>query len=128
MGKFNVGDKVYHIRSGMGKIIEVGINGTYPVIVDVDATCMSFTVDGKYHNGDLNPTLLTLDEARAKGYDVPEEPKPKVKMYLYAFKKSVGSSWYVSSNLYKDDAEFKGTTGYKTFQRLNNTMIEVDDV
>lgn len=54
-------------------------------------------------------------------------PKPKVKLYQYAWKNSK-KDWCVSTGLYIDDKEFGLQNPVATtFKRLDHTMIEVDD-
>jgi hypothetical protein len=52
-------------------------------------------------------------------------PKPKVKLYKYAFRRI--SIWIESGQYYKDDADFLSAVSAKAFLRLDKTMIEVDD-
>ncbi len=68
MGKFNDGDMVYSIQDGVVVVDEVRSIHPYPVRVrDTD-----YTACGRLFHSDVNPVLLTLAEARAKGYDVPK--------------------------------------------------------
>ena len=80
MSKFKVGNAVYGITEGLGTITNTHKQGNYPIRVEFGENgekVQFFTAEGKNNVGDLNPTLLTLEEAQAKGYDV---PKQKVKM------------------------------------------------
>lgn len=81
MEKFKVGQKVYCIRYGLGEvIISADASEEYPIYVLFSGNKRdSFTTDGKPFGNYLNPTLLTLEEARAKGYDVPKQKIVKEK-------------------------------------------------
>jgi hypothetical protein len=81
MGKFEVGQKVYHVLWGLCEIVIIfgdvlrfrSLRGTEDG---------ALRLDGKERSRDVNPILLTLDEARAKGYDVPKVVvKKTVRMY-----------------------------------------------
>lgn len=73
MSKFKVGDRVFHVGHGIGVVY--GISETkFPIGVSFDSGfASSFTRDGFYHEPHTIPQLLTLEEAKAKGYDVPEQ-------------------------------------------------------
>ena len=73
--KVEVGQKVYSILHGLGVIAEVYAYPAKVGLVSVqfkDIQCDYWT-SGKWNARDANPTLLTLEEARAKGYDVPTQ-------------------------------------------------------
>lgn len=71
MSKFKVGDRVYDVRKGLCTIavINTDCGSTYPIMTTAGD---GFTLDGRWDRRDANPTLLTAEEARAKGYDVPK--------------------------------------------------------
>lgn len=76
MSKFKFGEKVYCIRNGIGtvrKVSSVAIEYAVEVTYSESKGWGSFTYDGRENIKDKNPTLLTLSEARNKGYDVPKE-------------------------------------------------------
>jgi hypothetical protein len=75
MTKFKVGDKVYDIVYGLStvKAVDSKIIFPYPILLHNGRI---YTSEGRDSEDAINPTLLTLDEARAKGYEV---PKQKVK-------------------------------------------------
>jgi len=53
------------------------------------------------------------------------EPKPKVKLYRYAYVTNAGR-WQDAMYYFKDDEDFKAKTHLTAdFMRLDNTMIEV---
>lgn len=80
MSKFKVGQKVYCIHNGMGTVTYIDVDLDYPVEVDFDkGVSNTYTADGKRSKCDINPTLLTLEEACAKGYDVPKQKIVKEK-------------------------------------------------
>ena len=55
--EFKVGDKVFDILFGWGKV--VGIHGLeiYGVMVRFEKTTLAFTFEGKYLNNSITPTL-----------------------------------------------------------------------
>lgn len=77
VSKFKVGDTVYSIRYGTG-VVEVVLGDAYPIhkiFVQFQSGLESFTEDGKEYKNDVNPTLMTLEQAWAKAYDVPKEKR-----------------------------------------------------
>lgn len=76
--KFKVGDKVYDIQDGMGIIHKNNDCDGHPhrVWFSPDFS-REYTNQGRRYSTDINPTLLTVAEARAKGYDVPKVKKVK---------------------------------------------------
>lgn len=83
MSKFKVGQKVYSIRHGLGLILQIqypSMSGTYIRAEFPEIDLQEFCIDGKVYSTDINPTLLTLEEARAKGYDVPKQKTLKEKV------------------------------------------------
>lgn len=98
MEKFKVGQKVYCIRRGLGEI------SLFPVYKNKDITCVrvsfperdsaEFNLDGTLYDTDVNPTLLTLEEARAKGYAVPKQKIVKeIEVYLNHYKDGQGYTY-----------------------------------
>lgn len=79
MSKFKVGQKVYCILYGVGAVKELRESRSYPVIIETNCGLVDYTAEGKYNSNAVNPTLLTLEEARAKGYDVPKQKIVKEK-------------------------------------------------
>lgn len=78
--KFKVEQKVYCIRRGAGKVTCISSDMDDPYVqVDFVGSRYSYYPDGKYSSHDTNPTLLTLEDARAKGYDVPKQKIVKEK-------------------------------------------------
>lgn len=105
MSKFKVGDKVYSIFSGIGHV---------DVIYDEDesiddrlvelANGELYTKCGRaFCEDDLNPTLLTLEEARAKGYYVPPEEPKKKQVYQWAYRSKVTGHWLTSGRLMTEE-------------------------
>jgi hypothetical protein len=73
MGKFNVGDRVYHPRHGIGSVLSnQGIPYPIKVVFDDSGLIEHYERDGRKREYDVNPILLTIEESRAKGYDVPK--------------------------------------------------------
>lgn len=57
---FNVGDKVTDLIRGKGTVINVNSNENvvYPIGVDFNGSCISYTRKGKYLENDYMPTLI----------------------------------------------------------------------
>lgn len=82
MSKFKVGQKVYCIRRGLGEVYgkDRYLAGDVVFLIKFpEKDNCEYTFEGKLYHSDLNPTLLTLEEARAKGYDVPKQKIVKEK-------------------------------------------------
>jgi hypothetical protein len=75
--KFKLGDKFYSILYGLGNVVEINLESQHPILVKCGDLYSSYTLEGKSLINNVNPTLLTLDEARAKGYDVPKQKVTK---------------------------------------------------
>ena len=77
--KFKVGDRVYDIRFGIGKVVTYRDKETsYPFDVEfIGEASQLYTACGRFSLSNVNPTLLTLADARSKGYDVPKEKVKK---------------------------------------------------
>ena len=76
--KFNVGDKVYDILRGVGKVTEIDSEttaecGVVEVTFKLKKLPETYSQKGFWDDFHINPSLLTISEARAKGYDVPRE-------------------------------------------------------
>ena len=110
--KFNVGDKVYDILLGIGSVTCTDEDGSFVIDVLFLDRHECFTSEGRVGRADLNPTLLTLPEARAKGYDVPKETVKKTEIqYCLVFRNGVISGQRFRSRvLAKDYARNQPTT------------------
>lgn len=87
MIKFNLGDTVYCIQNGLGKVVSpdgtLRSRGLGHVYVQFKSYTRVYYDDGKATFNSVNPILLTLEEARAKGYDIPKtKVKKTVNYYL----------------------------------------------
>lgn len=77
--KARIGDKVWSVRKGWGKIILTVADEYYPIIVRYeDAVREAYTKDGKLMIGDRYPTLF-WDEIKFK---IPEQPKRRLKKWI----------------------------------------------
>jgi hypothetical protein len=88
MGKFNVGDRVFDLQYGVGEVIRIAeytegqcrvrrersVKVRFGLCMEIDYTSV-----GKHYDYELNPILWTVEEAIAKGYDVPKSKKKVVK-------------------------------------------------
>ena len=75
--KFNVGDRVYDICRGIGVVTSVEPEDPYPLEVIIGGRRRFYTAEGKYDTSHTGPVLLTVPEARVKGYGVPREKVKK---------------------------------------------------
>lgn len=73
-----VGDRVWSIRFGWGKITEVLPRELYSIVAGFNNTSSSFTFDGKYDSTDINPELFWNE------FKIPPEafvkPQPKLEV------------------------------------------------
>ena len=74
MSKFRLGDDVYDFRFGVGSVVSENFSPSYPIGAEFGMTNRSYLANGLEYTFHKNPSLLTLPEAREKGYDVPKEP------------------------------------------------------
>lgn len=79
--KFSVGDQVFHMGYGVGEVTEISDERfeAYPITVEFtelkEDPIRSFTLDGRYEECELVPTLLNLGTALMLGLvkDVPRK-------------------------------------------------------
>jgi hypothetical protein len=72
-----VGDRVWHITKGFGKIVEIFPEATFPITVEFHGISrINFRYDGKQLRKDLNPTLF-WDKIK---FDIPKMPLPKLEV------------------------------------------------
>lgn len=71
-----VGDYVWDSRKGWGIVVATEHDAHYPIIVDFEGDYDSYTLDGYYSEGDVNPTLF-WDEIEIKA---PPKPLPKLEV------------------------------------------------
>ena len=110
VSKFKVGQKVYHIMYGMG-IVKRRNNNNYPIsgYFENSEECQYFSEEGKSEKEDINPILLTLEEARAKGYDVPKQKIVKEKVvYINLYGQEERSYVHSTEELAKANARVHG--------------------
>lgn len=73
-----VGDKVWHITRGKGKITNIIFSERWPIEVKFKNGISIYTFEGKDLEKDINPSLF-WDEIE---FDIPTKPKRKVKRYI----------------------------------------------
>lgn len=71
-----VGDKVWSIRHGWMKILDIQPCERYPIKVGFDAPVSTFTFEGKVMAEDLNSSLF-WDEIK---FEIPPKPLPKLEV------------------------------------------------
>lgn len=111
--KVKIGDKVFDILKGWGKVSSITFHPQFPIAVDFEYSSeCSYTLEGKYLLQD-NQRRLYWDEPK---FVIPKKPKPKVNKYLVVFRSSLG--YGISSNYYKDKEDFVSKMGNLTFVHL----------
>ena len=78
MKDFKIGDDVFDIRYGKGKVIEIADLDIYPIRCLFDSNMdgtQYYTHDGKDDDSDLNSILIHLDRAIELGFCKPEPYK-----------------------------------------------------
>lgn len=125
MSRFKVGDRVFHVGSGNGRVARINpsVGALYPVEVHFDDSnlkWMLFTMDGKYDINHIVPQLLTVQDAREKGYDVPKQKVTKTIETTVYVDKTTGtrvstnaSSWVLGRRM-SDIVTVKMTGTYET--------------
>jgi hypothetical protein len=128
--KFKVGDKVYDIQFGFGWVDEYRGTDTclYPIEVSfplLTGDVRTYTPCGRLGKIHANPTLLTLAEARSKGYDVLKEKvkKAQVKYYLVFASGEFGSDRFMS----KTAAEFAARLSYDQVTGVGKVTYEWEE-
>jgi hypothetical protein len=89
--KFSEGDKVFNVRFGWGKVVVVDWSnsgsevfaGNFEASNEEEEWDGHFTVDGKIDANDKFPSLLTKEEAVAKGYPPPPKNKTKIELDVW---------------------------------------------
>jgi hypothetical protein len=88
MSKFQVGDRVFHVGWGVGMVFQVDDSQPHSdralsvgfFAPNSGKPCtVFFTLDGRFFLFHTIPQILTLEEARVKGYEI---PKVKVKKII----------------------------------------------
>ena len=83
--KFSVGDTVYCIMHGLG-YVNYSHPGRNQQLFVVFETCDdTYTLEGKRNRKNAHPILLTLEEARAKGYHTPKQKKSKTISVIFNY-------------------------------------------
>lgn len=97
-------------------VLEERHSDNYPLQLVIAGHPLTFTRDGKYGMAVKEPMLQLV-----------ERPKKKVKKYRYAY--VVKSELVESKDYYIDNEDFleRSGSGWKEFQRLDFTEIEVEE-
>lgn len=79
--KFKVGQIAYHVIDGLVKVDKITDTGfVYSYAYKNDKVHVLH--DGRWSSNDLNPTVITLEEARARGFYVPKRKETRtIKSY-----------------------------------------------
>lgn len=107
-----VGDKVWSVRKGWGKVVDVDTSETYSVKVEFAKIwpMLSYTIDGKYSKTDMYRELF-WNEVK---FEIPERPKRKVMVTKWLNVYRDGKCYITyTDELYddKDTADSVGQTG-----------------
>lgn len=98
---FSVCDKVFDLRMGFGSVQKAKDTCVFHAIeVLFGDFTMTYYPDGRHELDDKYPTLLTLEQAKALGYEPPKPPKVKVKKYPCLYHNSLVNSKVVSLATY----------------------------
>jgi hypothetical protein len=82
--KFQTEDKVFDVLRGQVFKLKSFSNPNYPLHIS-HAFGRTLTEDGKEHIDDKYPRYLSLEEAREKGFDVPEQTAKRSKTVVVVF-------------------------------------------
>ena len=107
MSKFKVGDKVFHVGNGVGKVVRNDkLNTDYDIGVEFAGHGqVGFCHDGKYHNHHKIPQLYTLEEARKMGFEVPKQKlKKTINLWVNVYSDRLGPSIYESEEIAKNNS------------------------
>lgn len=98
-----VGDKVWSVGHGWGKITHIDNDDTYPLKVKFDGDSATYTLEGKFYKDDLNPTLF-WDEVK-----IVPPPKPLKPMTQAEYLADSGKCPYCRSfNIHGDSIDISG--------------------
>lgn len=72
-----VGDRVWNLANGFGKIVEIYPKAKFSLVVEFHGVARkTFNYDGREFNTDTNPTLF-FDEIK---FEIPKKPLPKLEV------------------------------------------------
>ena len=91
---FETGDTVYHHQFGWGEVIKID-NNLYPISVEFQDNCESFTEEGELFDRDTEPTLSFTKYNIVNGGFSQEIPKPNIKKGQLIFVRSASGNWYI---------------------------------
>lgn len=99
MSKFNVGDDVYDLRYGNGKVIASRAHDNWGVVVEFNA-CTESLIKNYKHGGEsgehwANPMLY-------HGHDLNVVVKQKQYEYQVVYRRSLHELWVTSAEFYTD--------------------------
>ena len=105
MSKFKVGDDVFSLGAGWGKVIEICEHDTYPIQCDFDGNDESFDLDGREIDSNFAPSLFTVEEAKIKfpEYRCPAQMK---KGYLVVAKAIADMNFIAEKPSYDPNTEY----------------------
>lgn len=120
MSKFKVGDKVYCLLNGWGEVESIN-SVRYPVTVKFGETITEdYKMDGLLFQENKNPCLFTLDEAKAKGYEVPKQKVKKTRTgWVNVFKEDNDKLFYDHVFATKEEAD----STYSCWLRLDCVQV-----
>jgi hypothetical protein len=107
---FKVGDKVYDVRYGWGKIDLIYNPNHYPIIVKYKICHISYTLDGKSSHEDLIP-LLSLTEYTLQGFS---QERPEIlpeRGQIVWVRNNENSNWSLAQFMWKNKEMYRVTAG-----------------
>jgi hypothetical protein len=124
--KFKLGDKVYHVIHGVGTVSELRV-GMFQVTFPSFPSQGLYLLDGRYESNNVNPSILTIEEAKAKGYDVPKVKRTvtkELRRWANVYEKDI---WIYTT---KNEAEFYANNANRIacVELVGSYEVEVEEL
>lgn len=111
----NVGDKVWHIRHGWGKVTGLDEESTdYPILVHWDGRDAWFSEDGKAST-EYETSLLFWQPIV---FEIPKKPKQMEKAWQWICKHAGSNHYYLTYDCFatREEAEASGADGHGYYE------------
>lgn len=100
---------------------------THPEFIRFDWLKPFFVAKGTWYGTDREDKLASLHDDNDEGYELYEEPKPKVKRAQYMFYPHSEQPPWLTSSFFKDTEEaYQHVPGKGILVRLDETELEFD--